>query len=122
MLHYDIQGIKMKDPFFITNLGDQKLILGTPWLKHCNPQINWRNMLFTLDHIPPPEEELKYIDPEKELIIQFIKGVWIRAKTSTTQQFEHKFWKEEKKVELPKEYDEWKNIFDKKASQHFPSS
>ena len=91
MIAYDIEGIKMKDLFFITDLGDQKMILGIPWLKHFNPQINWRNMSFTLDHTPPAEEDLFYAHPDEELIIQFIDGVHIRAKTSATQQFEHKY-------------------------------
>jgi len=122
MIEYDIQGIKMKDLFFITGLGDQTMILGTPWLKKCNPQINWKDMSFALNPVPPTEEELRDIDQDKEMIIQFIEGVWIRAKTSATQQFEHKFRKEEEKVELPQEYNKWKEIFDKEASQRFPSS
>jgi hypothetical protein len=28
--------------FFITNLGDPRIILGYPWLYHFQPQINWR--------------------------------------------------------------------------------
>src|SRR5487761_490078 len=122
MLHYDVQGVKMKDYFFITDIGDQKIILGIPWLKRCNPQINWKDMSFTLDHIPPTEEELLDQDHGTELLIQYIEGVRIRAKTSATQHFEHKFRKEEEKAELPEEYKEWKYIFNKTASQRFPSS
>jgi hypothetical protein len=28
--------------FFITNLGDLRIIFGYPWLYHFQPQINWR--------------------------------------------------------------------------------
>jgi hypothetical protein len=28
--------------FFITNLGDPRIIFGYPWLYHFQPQINWR--------------------------------------------------------------------------------
>jgi len=27
--------------FYITNLGDDRLILGYPWLRHFNPSVNW---------------------------------------------------------------------------------
>ena len=65
----------MKDLFYITDLRDQKIILGIPWLKHFNPQNNWRNMTFTLSETPP--SDLHYVNQEEELIIQFIEGIWI---------------------------------------------
>ena len=27
--------------FLVTSLGPEKVILGLPWLRHCNPEINW---------------------------------------------------------------------------------
>ena len=131
----------MKDWFFITDIGDQDMILGIPWLKVCNPRIDWRKMSFTFDETVLGELQLleekkeaifeqKEIDKERRLLINFIgkhepevsTDVWIRAKMSATQNIEHKFRKEEEKVELPKEYQEWKEIFSKEASQRFPSS
>ena len=75
MISYSIRGIEMKDLFYITDLGDQKIILGIPWLKHFNPQIDWRNMSFALSETPP--SNLHHVNPEEELIIQFIEGIWI---------------------------------------------
>src|SRR6201996_1503271 len=31
-----------KFDFYITSLGPKKVILGLPWLHHCNPQIDWQ--------------------------------------------------------------------------------
>jgi hypothetical protein len=28
--------------FFITNLGEDRIILGYPWLREFDPQINWK--------------------------------------------------------------------------------
>ena len=28
--------------FYVTSLGPEKVILGLPWLRHCNPVINWQ--------------------------------------------------------------------------------
>ena len=33
---------KEKFDFFVTSLGPEKVILGLPWLRHCNPEINWQ--------------------------------------------------------------------------------
>src|ERR1700761_6267999 len=33
---------KEKFDFYITSLGPKKVILGLPWLRHRNPQINWQ--------------------------------------------------------------------------------
>ena len=32
----------LEERFYIIGLGDQKIILGLPWLKKHNPQINWK--------------------------------------------------------------------------------
>ena len=135
LVNYSIHGVKMKDWFFITDIGDQDMILGMPWLKTCNPRIDWRQMSFTFDDTVLGELQLleekkeaineqREINKERELLINFIgkSDLWIRAKMSATQSIEHKFRKEEKKVELPKEYQEWKEVFSKEASQRFPSS
>jgi len=135
LVNYSIQGIKMRDWFFITNIGDQDMILGIPWLKICNPRIDWRKMSFTFDETVLGElqlleekkeaiKELKELNNEQDLLINWIgkEDLWIRAKMSATQNIEHKFRKEEKKAELPKEYQEWKEVFSKEASQRFPSS
>ncbi|KIL55412.1 hypothetical protein M378DRAFT_41077, partial [Amanita muscaria Koide BX008] len=34
---YEFAGKKFKDMFHITDLGDQKIILGMPWLESHNP-------------------------------------------------------------------------------------
>src|SRR5258708_13060891 len=61
------------------------------------------------------------------MIIRYLQGTekdgaWIRQKVKVSQKLEQKHQKEEKKAELPKEYQEWKEIFDKKASERFPSA
>src|ERR1700730_14370964 len=83
LVHYSMHGIKMKDWFFITDIGDQDMILGIPWLRTCNPRIDWRKMSFTfadtiLGELQLLEEkkeaiyEQKEIDKERKLLINFI--------------------------------------------------
>ena len=41
-LKIKIDGKTSEERFYITGLGNQKIILGFPWLKQHNPQINWK--------------------------------------------------------------------------------
>ena len=42
----------LKEGFYTTGLGNQKIILGFPWLKKHNPQINWKtgNITWGIDN------------------------------------------------------------------------
>ncbi|HEX3418956.1 MAG TPA: RNase H-like domain-containing protein, partial [Stellaceae bacterium] len=130
------EGVRFKDWFLITSLGDQRIILGMPWLKEHDPIITWSDMTMSLDQtkikrnqrvLDKLREEFQTmeIDEDQELLIRYLQAteeddLWIRAKTSVSQELEHKHRQEEKKAELPKEYEEWKDIFDKKAAERFP--
>jgi hypothetical protein len=41
-VQYAIGNQEFDEWFLITSLGDQKMILGMPWLKDHNPEINWK--------------------------------------------------------------------------------
>jgi hypothetical protein len=41
-LDLHINGKKHTEQFLITELGNQKVILGLPWLQKHNPEINWK--------------------------------------------------------------------------------
>ena len=40
-----------KFDFYVTSLGPEKVILGLPWLRHRNPQINWQQGTMRLNAI-----------------------------------------------------------------------
>jgi len=42
-LYIKYGGQQKQAKFFITNLGKEQAILGYPWLKEFNPEINWRD-------------------------------------------------------------------------------
>ena len=48
---------KEKFDFFLTSLGPEKVIVGLPWLRHQNPQINWQQgtMRLNADQSVGPE-------------------------------------------------------------------
>jgi Retroviral aspartyl protease len=46
-LDLHINGKKHMEQFLITGLGNQKVILGLPWLQKHNPEINWKEGHYT---------------------------------------------------------------------------
>ena len=51
-LKIKIDGKTSEERFYITGLGNQEIILGFPWLKKHNPQINWKtgNIIWKIDN------------------------------------------------------------------------
>ena len=41
-LQFSLNGKEFQERFYVTGLGKQKIILGLPWLKRHNPEINWQ--------------------------------------------------------------------------------
>jgi hypothetical protein len=109
-LDLTINGQTQTHNLLVTGLGKQKIILGYPWFKQTNPDINWRKCTLTWKTkqderkpIPKPTIENK-IDPEdwrnhtvnlieeldneqigNAVLLSYIKEgkskVWINAKT-----------------------------------------
>ncbi len=52
---------QFEDWFYITKLGNQKVILGLPWLKQVNPDIDWSTGTVSF-----PEEQSINDEPEGE--------------------------------------------------------
>ena len=68
----------MEERFYITGLGNQKIILGFPWLKKHNPQINWKtgNITWEINN-----EFSKRYAWESQL-----QEEWIKTQTKLNQQ------------------------------------
>ena len=64
--------------FYITGLGNQKIILGFSWLKKHNPQINWKtgSIIWEIDN----EFSKKYAWESQ------LKEEWIKAQIKANQQ------------------------------------
>jgi len=61
-----------------------------------------------------------YLEKDDTLEEEEQERVWVRAKTSISQGLAHDAETKKTKTELPKEYKEYKTVFEKKASECFP--
>ena len=132
----------------VTGLGQQKFILGFPWFKEQNPEINWEKGLINWQmekEIRTPTTFIKVLDEEEYLnrtqnildedeksIISFINAngkielVWINVKTNLAMDMaiENNLKKKELMVEevVPPEYHEFLNVFSEEKASWFPKS
>src|SRR6266550_2240433 len=135
---YNVKQNQFEDWFYITKLGDQKVILGLPWLKQVNPEINWSTGTVSFPeersiNDDPEGEELE--DDETDAYIRIIlkeeeldvdanedletDHLWIQAKTSASQALAHEYEDNTKKAALPPEYAKWRKVFDNRRRNDF---
>jgi hypothetical protein len=104
--------------FFITNLGDPRIIFGYPWLYHFQPQINWRK-----GTIDGPSWTL-------EPILWQLARRWGKTTptqincTNVAQEWAIKAAKKQdlKDTEVPTEYRRHAVVFSETAAHRFPPS
>ena len=77
--------------FLITNLGEDKIILGYPWLAVFQPHIDWKNT--TLDEEEQPLV-IRTLDPSLDKEVARIHKVWIQHAEDLAEPGEEIFvWK-----------------------------
>ena len=146
----EISKWKRNEWLYVTKLGKQKIILGLPWLQRENPLIDWKLKMmdwrdephlrpsfkmtleeeedeFTILTQNPTENSEILLSPDdlEDIFIQTreLEELWINLKTSHSQTLAHEHsQKKDIPVEeiVPKEYHQWLDVFDKKASECFP--
>ncbi|ESK82067.1 reverse transcriptase-rnase h-integrase [Moniliophthora roreri MCA 2997] len=110
----------MTEDLMVSGLGGEQLILGMPWLRHYNLQINWRN-----GEIRFPSRRKLDIRRFKGILDHTPAEILIRAKTSVSQTLEHNQKTGEKKPIkelIPDFLIEYKQQFEKHVSERFPES
>ena len=62
-----IDGRTMDIRLLVTGLGNQKIILGFPWLNECNPDINWKTGEFKWRNFRPLKVKRYHDNPNGQL-------------------------------------------------------
>jgi len=104
--HYitlDIQtrGIRKTIQFLVTNIGNEDIILGYPWMAAYEPQFTWKNGVIS-------ERELPIILRDSQLAAMTSTELAIKAQQYTT------------KVEVPERYQQFAKVFSEHESKRFP--
>jgi hypothetical protein len=120
-----INGKTNTKQFLITGLGNQKVILGLPWLRTHNPEINWKEGTLhwrttTMKEVLDEEEQFNQpINASDKVLLEYLgmeNEIWINSKENQATKLAAEA--NQKKPDLtpeqlvPSEYHEYLDIFD----------
>jgi len=122
--HYitlDIQtgGIQKTIQFLITNIGNEDIILGYPWMAAFEPQFTWKNGVINEKELPIILKSINPFIPGKDPIIARITDNSRLAATTSTE-LAIKAQQYTKRVEVLTEYQHFAKVFSEQESKRFP--
>ncbi len=119
ILEVQTRGIKRATQFLVTNIGNEDIILGYPWMAAFEPQFMWKNGVIHERELPII---LRSVNPFTlgDPIIAQIKGENSQITATTSTELAIKAQQYTKKVEVPKEYHQFAKIFSEQESKRFP--
>ncbi len=108
--------------FLVTNIGNEDVILGYPWMAAFEPQFSWKNGVINEKALPIILRSVNPSIPGKDPIIARIKGsgdnCHLQATTSTELAIKAQLYTQ--KVEVPKEYQQFAKLFSEEESKRYP--
>ncbi len=121
-LNIQTNGIQKQIQFLVTNIGNEDIILGYPWMAAFEPQFSWKNGVINEKALPIILRSVNPSIPGKDPIIAQVKGSegsgHLQATTSTELAIKAQLYTQ--KVEVPKEYQQFAKLFSKKESKRYP--
>jgi len=125
--HYitlDIQtrGVRKTIQFLVTNIGNEDIILGYPWMAAFEPQFTWKNGVINEKELPIILWSVNPFTPGKDPIITRCKGTGDDSRLAVTTSTELAIQAQQytKKVEVPAEYRQFAKVFSEQESKRFP--
>ena len=125
------KGIEKVMRFLVTDIGNEDILLGYPWLATFEPKFGWKNTVIETQALPIiiastlPVDSRTVIassqtEDEKSKIIQELEETTTIRGIATDLAIQAGEGK--KKVEIPAVYDRFQRLFSEEASQRFPPS
>jgi hypothetical protein len=134
-LDWQVNGKTNMEQFLITGLGNQKIILGLPWLREHNPEINWKEGTLqwrttTMEEVLDEEEHLNQpANTLDEVLLEYLgmeNKLWINLKEKLATKLASEA--NQKKPDLtpeqlvPREYHDYLDIFNEDKVNQFPDT
>jgi len=125
--HYitlDIQtgGVCKTIQFLVTNIGNEDIVLGYPWMATFEPKFTWGKGIINEKELPIILRSVNPSIPGKEPIIARIQELENkhRIQATTSTELAIKAQQYTKKVEVPTEYQQFAKIFSEEESKRYP--
>ncbi len=119
-LNIQTHGIQKQIQFLVTNIGNEDIILGYPWMAAFEPRFSWKNGVIDEKELPIILQSVNPSIPGKEPIIARMRGdnCWLQATTSTELAIKAQQYTQ--KAEVPKEYQQFTKLFSEEESKRYP--
>ncbi len=118
-LNIQTRGIQKTIQFLVTNIGNEDIILGYPWMATFEPQFVWKNGVINEKELPIILWSVNPFIPGRDPVIAQVEGsdnnFHIQATTST--ELAIKAQQYTKKVEVPAEYRQFAKVFSEEESK-----
>jgi len=121
-LNIQTRGTQKTIQFLVTNIGNEDIILGYPWMATFKPQFTWKNRVINKKELPIILQSVNPFIPGKDPIIARIKGTKDNSRLAATTSTELAIQAQQytKKVEIPTEYQQFAKVFSEQESKRFP--
>jgi len=125
--HYttlDIQtgGVQKTIQFLVTNIGNEDVILGYPWMAAFEPKFTWKHGTINEKELPIILWSVNPSIPGKGPIIAQIRSTEgdCQGQATTSTELAIKAQQCTKKVEVPTEYQQFAKVFSEEDSKRYP--
>jgi hypothetical protein len=134
-LDLQVNGKMNTERFLITGLGNQKIILGLPWLQKHNPEINWKEGTLqwrrtAMEEVLDKEEHLnRPTNASDKVLLEYLgmeNKLWINSKKNLATKLASEA--NQKKPDLtpeqlvPQKYHDYLDIFNNDKANRFPDT
>ncbi len=121
-LNIQTKGVWKTIQFLITNIGNENIVLGYPWMATFEPQFTWGSGVIDTKELPIIIQSINPSILGKDLIIACIQDTtescYSRATTST--ELAIKAQQYVKKVEVLEDYHKFAKVFSEEESKRYP--
>ncbi len=121
-LKIQTRGIRKIIQFLVTNIGNEDIILGYPWMAAFEPRFTWKEGVINEKELPIILQSVNPSIPGRGPIIAQAQGSdnnhQVRATTFTELAIQAQQYT--KKVEVPAEYQQFAKVFSEEESKRYP--
>jgi len=111
---------RRKIRFLITNVGNEDIVLGYPWMATFEPQFTWHSGTIDKEELPII---IRSVNPSTIGEAQIIACAQVdksHARATTSTELAIKAQQYTKKVAVPKEYEQFAKVFSEEESKRYP--
>src|SRR6266702_2503961 len=120
ILEVQTRGVRRNIQFLVTNIGNEDIVFGYPWMAAFEPQFTWKNGVINEKELPIILWSVNPFIHEKDPIIARVKGEESQLKATTPTELAIKAQQYTKTVDVPTEYQQFAKVFSEQESKRFP--